>query len=156
MKKVLLSLLSVALLTTVTTVAASEIREYVLRKANYLIEVNGQAFKENALPVLNFEGNTYIPLRYTGDLLGVDVSWNQDERKAQIKEIFQYIEEDEYKDIELELVKLMNETAKAISDKDVDKYQSLFVEQASQKISSVIDRVIVSITNLKFKEIRDD
>ncbi|MCM3629058.1 stalk domain-containing protein [Paenibacillus glycanilyticus] len=49
---------------------------YSLTEAGYPIEVNGAVYAGQGLPVLNYKGNTYVPLRAIGDMLGASVAWN--------------------------------------------------------------------------------
>lgn len=63
--------------TTIATPSiASEIKEYVLYKADYKLLVNNHAYENSDLPVLNWKGNSYVPLKAVGELLDADVTWN--------------------------------------------------------------------------------
>lgn len=77
-------LLAGCLLMAAAPVMADTIKQYVLVKAAYPIQVNGTIYGNEALPVLNYEGSTYIPLRATGDLLGATVAWNPELKRAEI------------------------------------------------------------------------
>lgn len=83
------------------TVVAQEINQYILSKTSYDIYVDGTIYNSEALPVLNYEGATYVPLRAMGDLLQVPVSWNKELRRVVIgtapdeeEPIFQEIKEE--------------------------------------------------------------
>jgi hypothetical protein len=60
------------------------IEEYVLYKADYKIMVDGNEYADQELPILNYKGNTYIPLRKVSDLLGVKLNWNAELGQAEI------------------------------------------------------------------------
>jgi len=59
--------------------------EYLLTPAGYPIYIEGKEFKNTDLPILNYEGNTYVPLKAVGDLTGVDVKWNEKAKKVEIQ-----------------------------------------------------------------------
>lgn len=67
-----------------TTVFAESIKQYILKEASYPIIVNGIEYQDNELPILNYEGSTYVPLAKLGDLTGVDYAWNGDLRQVEI------------------------------------------------------------------------
>lgn len=58
--------------------------DYLLKKVTYPIYVGGEVYNDKTLPVLNYEGRTYIPLRSVGDTLGAKVKWNQAEGRVEI------------------------------------------------------------------------
>lgn len=72
-----------ALMLAMPTMAATV--KYALTDAAYPIEVNGSIYANPQLPVLNYKGSTYIPLRAVGDILGASVTWNEAERKVEIR-----------------------------------------------------------------------
>ncbi len=79
-----LGLLAGCLLMLSLPVIASTVKQYVLVPTTYPIVVNGNLYAETDLPIMNYEGNTYIPLRATGELLGASVHWNEHLRRAEI------------------------------------------------------------------------
>lgn len=70
------------LMTALPSWAASV--KYTLLKVTYPIFVNNSEYTNTELPMLNYEGNTYIPMRAVGDLLGATVQWNADQKRAEI------------------------------------------------------------------------
>ncbi|SFE49273.1 Copper amine oxidase N-terminal domain-containing protein [Paenibacillus catalpae] len=64
------------LMTALPSMAATNKTTYSLTEAGYPIEVNGTVYTGQGLPVLNYKGNTYVPLRAVGDMLGASVAWN--------------------------------------------------------------------------------
>lgn len=72
-----------ALMLAMPTMAATV--KYTLTEATYPIEVNGSAYADPQLPVLNYKGSTYIPLRAVGDVLGASVTWNEAKKKVEIR-----------------------------------------------------------------------
>lgn len=63
---------------------AAPLKEYILTKLESPILANGKAFSSN-LPFLNYQGNTYAPLKAIGEALGVDVRWNNKESRVEIR-----------------------------------------------------------------------
>ena len=73
---------------------ASEIKEYMLYKADYKIIVNGQPYSNDELPILNYKGVTYTPLKAIGTLLNSDVQWNAEAGQVEIgKKVVQITED---------------------------------------------------------------
>ncbi|WP_162463302.1 Gmad2 immunoglobulin-like domain-containing protein [Paenibacillus psychroresistens] len=70
------------LMTTLPSLAAT--MKYMLVKATYPIYVNNTQYNSPELPILNYEGNTYIPMKAIGELLGGAVQWNADLKRAEI------------------------------------------------------------------------
>jgi hypothetical protein len=63
---------------------AAMVKQYTLTEATYPIEVNGSALGSSQLPILNYQSNTYIPLRAAGELLGANVTWNPVLKRVEI------------------------------------------------------------------------
>jgi len=63
----------------------SAVQTYVLTKADYPVVVNGSPVGGAELPILNYEGSTYIPMRAVGEILGAEVSWNDAWKRAEIR-----------------------------------------------------------------------
>lgn len=69
-----------------STIAFAEpVKQYVLQKVNYPILVNGTQYTSE-LPVLNYDGNTYIPLKKIGDLLHCNIKWNDELKQIEIEQ----------------------------------------------------------------------
>ncbi len=64
---------------------ADEIQQFILTKVNYPVVVNNQEYTNAELPVLNYQGNTYVPLKAVGNLLEADVKWNAELNQVEIK-----------------------------------------------------------------------
>lgn len=84
MKKIITGIIIGSVLSLSATALAEPIKEYVLTKIKYPVIVDGLDYKNEELPVLNYEGNTYVPLKALGDLLGVEVKWHEDLRVVEI------------------------------------------------------------------------
>lgn len=69
---------------TSATVFADPIKQYILTPAPYSIFVNGVEYKDEAYPILNYEGSTYVPLAKLGDLTGVNYKWNDAAQRVEI------------------------------------------------------------------------
>ena len=57
---------------------------FTAQKASFEVFVDGKRF-ESENPPLVVEGRTYLPLRATGEALGVEVEWNQDLKRVEIQ-----------------------------------------------------------------------
>ncbi|WP_187273919.1 stalk domain-containing protein [Paenibacillus sp. N3.4] len=71
-------------ITSATSAYAEQIKDYVLTKIEYPIFVNGSELKSDELPALNYQGNTYLPLKAVGNALGTKVNWNQQLGRVEI------------------------------------------------------------------------
>lgn len=72
-----------ALLMVSAYAGAAAVNEYLLIKADYPIYVDGELYESN-LPVLNYQGNTYAPLRAVSELLNVKIFWNAELHRVEI------------------------------------------------------------------------
>ena len=84
MKKFIAGIVVGATLMLGSTVFADQIKQYILTAASYPIFVNGKEFKDEASPILNYEGSTYVPLAKLGDLTGVNYKWNESLKRVEI------------------------------------------------------------------------
>lgn len=84
MKKFVAGIIVGATLMLGSTVFADQIKQYILTAASYPIFVNGKEFKDEANPILNYEGSTYVPLAKLGDLTGVNYKWNDALKRVEI------------------------------------------------------------------------
>ena len=82
-KFILISLM-IGLMASSFFVYADEIQQFILTKVNYPIIVNNQEYTNSELPVLNYEGNTYVPLKAVGKLLSAEVKWNDELKRVEI------------------------------------------------------------------------
>ncbi|RED51755.1 Gmad2 immunoglobulin-like domain-containing protein [Cohnella lupini] len=64
---------------------AAVVKQYALTEVGYPIEVNGTSYVNSQLPILNYQSNTYIPLRAVGNLLGANVNWNSVLKRVEIR-----------------------------------------------------------------------
>jgi len=60
------------------------VQQYILTKISYPILVNGEEYTNDELPVLNYNGSTFIPLRAVGDMLNTKVEWNEELKRVEI------------------------------------------------------------------------
>jgi hypothetical protein len=72
------------LMTALPSMAATQKETYTLTEASYPLIINGVAYGGGKLPVLNYKGSTYVPLRSVGDLLGASVAWDESLRRVKI------------------------------------------------------------------------
>lgn len=72
-----------ALLMVSTFAIASTVNQYLLIKADYPIYVDDKIYESN-LPILNYQGSTYAPLRAISELLGVKIMWNEELHRVEI------------------------------------------------------------------------
>jgi len=77
----------VGVLTTVgITVFAEEVKSFIAEKATFDVYVAGEKF-ESDKPAVVIDGSTYLPLRATGEALGVNVEWNAEKRRVEVGEM---------------------------------------------------------------------
>lgn len=75
MKKNTILILFLCILVTPTIYA--HVEEYKLLRATYDVYINGQEYSDT-LPVLNYEGHTYIPLTTFCKIVDAKTTWNHD------------------------------------------------------------------------------
>lgn len=80
MKRILLLIL-IFIIFSIPIYAEQEIFKLVIAK--YSIEVNGKQMTSE-LPILNYNGNTYIPLKKVSEALGSTVTWDKTNNKVKI------------------------------------------------------------------------
>lgn len=83
MKKFFLGLLIGIFVTAVIPVGAA-VEEYICKKAQYKVIINGEEFSHPELPILNYKGNTYAPFRPMLEAAGLVVEWNGDLGQAEV------------------------------------------------------------------------
>lgn len=95
MKKYLAGFILGTLLTTGLTVFADEVKSLIAEKATFEVFVGNEKF-ESDKPIAVINGSTYLPLKDTGEALGVPVQWNEKDRRVEIgtvEEIAKTVEE---------------------------------------------------------------
>ncbi|WP_168121176.1 Gmad2 immunoglobulin-like domain-containing protein [Paenibacillus sp. HB172176] len=83
-KGFLIGLLAGCLLMMAAPAMASTLKSYMLSDTTYPIKVNGAAYEQEELPMMNYNGHTYVPLKAVGDLLNAGVDWNEEEHSVEI------------------------------------------------------------------------
>lgn len=83
MKKMLIGFILGAITTISVTTMAANTDIFQAQKATFDVVVNGEKF-ESQNPTIVVDGRTYLPLKETGDALGVDVQWNGGLRRVEI------------------------------------------------------------------------
>ncbi|MGB4268466.1 MAG: stalk domain-containing protein [Spirochaetota bacterium] len=86
MKKYLAGFLIGVIVTVGMTAFADEINSWIAEKATFDVYVGGEKFESEKPPVV-IDGSTYLPLKATGEVLGVDVEWNAEKRRVEIGEM---------------------------------------------------------------------
>jgi len=81
MKKYIAGFIAGVFATVGITAFADEVRSFIAEKATFDVYVAGEKFESEKPPVV-IEGSTYLPLKATGEALGVDVTWNEKERRG--------------------------------------------------------------------------
>ncbi len=85
-KKYMAGFIFGVILTLGVTTFADETRSFIAEKATFEIFVQGEKFQSEK-PAVVIEGSTYLPLKATGEALGVDVTWNEKERRVEVGEV---------------------------------------------------------------------
>lgn len=88
-KKLIAGVVIGACLTASTTILANTIQEYRLVEATYPIEVNTVEYDNVGLPILNYEGTTYVPLQAISENLQASVNWNADKFIVEVRDIYE-------------------------------------------------------------------
>ncbi|KIL38492.1 hypothetical protein SD70_25970 [Gordoniibacillus kamchatkensis] len=87
MKKLIIGIIIGISITATSSVFADSVKEYILTKIDYPILVKGKEYTNADLPALNYQGNTYVPLKAVGDVLGAAVTWNEQLKRVEIGEV---------------------------------------------------------------------
>lgn len=83
MKKIVVGFILGVVTSLSFTVFAVNSDIFTAQKASFEVFVDGKRF-ESENPPLVVEGRTYLPLRATGEVLGVEVKWNHDLKRVEI------------------------------------------------------------------------
>lgn len=81
MKKMLTGIIIGVLLMSVMPVKAA-IEEFILYKADYSLVIQNTEYADEELPLLNYKGNTYAPVRSVFEAAGLNVNWNAEMKQA--------------------------------------------------------------------------
>ena len=74
-KQLFIGIIIGAILFNIIPSFATTVKQYIAYESPYPMYVNGKEFKSD-LPILNYNGTTYIPLRAVSDILGVPLDFN--------------------------------------------------------------------------------
>lgn len=86
MKKYISGFILGVLTTVGITVFAEEVKSFIAEKATFDVYVAGEKF-ESDKPAVVIDGSTYLPLRATGEALGVPVEWNAEKRRVEVGDV---------------------------------------------------------------------
>lgn len=86
MRKFFLGLIVGALIFSIIPVYAA-IEEYICYKADYKVVVRGIVYSDPELPILNYKGNTYVPMRGILEAAGLSVNWNAELGQAEVDDL---------------------------------------------------------------------
>lgn len=136
MKKYFIGITIGCALTISTTSLAEPIKNYILTKVEYPIQVNDKYYSSAELPVLSYEGSTYVPLKAFGEIFDSKVVWEDKMVKiisnSRLVDInLSFAERYEKKGINLVSVKRLNMffNARSNGTKDYTKY-SFYLERS--------------------------
>ncbi|HOM02866.1 MAG TPA: cohesin domain-containing protein [Acetivibrio sp.] len=83
MKKALCILVVIVLASTCLIAYAAETNQWTALRATFNVFVKGEEFQSQD-PIVAINGRTYLPLKAIGDVLGVDVVWNEQQRRVEV------------------------------------------------------------------------
>ncbi|WP_113674086.1 stalk domain-containing protein [Vallitalea guaymasensis] len=159
LKPFILGFLVCFLLMNFSNVKAA-IKEYILQEASYPITLNGETYESDKLPPLVWEGNTYVPLKAMGDLLGAEVDWNKELKRVEITTVTETADDSLLsKQVEAEAVKAVEneDDGNKLYPDDSDQYKKYTengVNYVEYKGKNYIDaqnvRSATINTNVKF------
>ncbi len=72
---------------------------YMLVKAAYPILLSGAKYTLEDLPVLNYQGNTYVPLKAFGEIMDANVEWNESKRQVEISDYPYMVENNAFRNV---------------------------------------------------------
>lgn len=58
--------------------------DYILKIADYKVMINGKEYKDDSLPILNYQGYTYAPMKSMLSSAGLNISWNAQLKVAEV------------------------------------------------------------------------
>lgn len=100
-KYAVVGILAAGLLMLSATVLANTVKQYILVEPSYPVYVNDVPYESVDLPILNYEGHTYIPMKAVGDMLGASVEWNEEHHRAEISFTAEAHENTAFRNIEV-------------------------------------------------------
>lgn len=156
MKKKVVSLVAILALVGTSSVFASEIKHYVLTEFTSPIVINNQKYSNEALPILSYQDNTYVPLKAVGKLLGKNVNWNTSKKQIEIQNDTFYLDESEYGKPKSDFVKLINQTVKAINVQDNFMFFSLMTPEGQTNFPEMPKHQILIVNHYDFINITTD
>ena len=83
-KGFIIGLLAGCMLTFAVPTFAAAVKQFILTETTYPVYVNDMRYQSTDLPILNYKGSTYIPMREIGTILGGNVQWNADLKRAEV------------------------------------------------------------------------
>lgn len=86
MKKILTGFILGVLVAITGTAFADEVKSFIAERATFDVYVEGEKLQSEK-PAVVIEGSTYLPLKATGEALGVNVEWNAEKRRVEIEEM---------------------------------------------------------------------
>ena len=69
---------------TLAVPAYAAVKQYVLVEFTQPVLVNGKVYQDEELPILAYNGRTYVPLAKVGELLGAQVHYNDQLKRVEI------------------------------------------------------------------------
>lgn len=67
-----------------STAFAEPAREFMLKLVDYPVLVGGEEYVDEELPFLNYNDRTYVPLKSVGEMLDLEIEWNEEQRRVEI------------------------------------------------------------------------
>jgi hypothetical protein len=143
-KKILF--ISFIFLLVLSTVGWAKSETYTVYKNTFPIVVNGQEYTSD-LPILNFQGRTYVPLKIVGDMLGASVKFDEQANKVLIENPAKTTSKEEFITVAKQILQNVKQRASSMDFKNTSTTEvtNKLAEARKEAISDLI-----RIDNIKF------
>ncbi|WP_040952211.1 hypothetical protein [Gorillibacterium massiliense] len=147
-------LLSGIVLTGTAAASSPQAVKYILTKADYPVIV-GQSKAQLELPLLNYEGHTYVALKDLDKLTGTQAKWNPQKNQIEINELTTFVSPDEYSSPESDWVTIINKQLQSINNQDEKTYWTLFTPEGKRNVPEFPQKKVIATFHYEFRNVTD-